>query len=186
MDEFSKAKIDEPFQRQLYENDGREQLIAFLRSQLARPDGKVLDTERRFKIEIGEARIKGRLDRVDRAAGGETIIVDYKTGRAKTQEDADDSLQLSVYALAAHKLGYAPSSLVFINLQNGTAIESRRTAEQLRDAEDRVAAIAAKIAAGEFEPKPGAGCVRCSYHSICPVHEEPLPRPAAERVTSVN
>ena len=186
MDEFSKAKIDERFQRQLYEKDGREQLIAFLRSQHAQPKGTVVDTERRFRIEIGDARIKGRLDRVDRAANGEITIVDYKTGKAKTQEDADDSLQLSVYALAAHKLGFAASSLVLINLQNGTGIESRRTPDELRQAEARVSAIAAKIAAGQFEPKPGGGCVRCSYHSICPLHEEPLPRPAAERVANVN
>ena len=33
------------------------------------------------------------------------MIVDYKTGKPKTQEDADDSLQLSIYALAARDKG---------------------------------------------------------------------------------
>ncbi len=186
LDEFAKAKIDEPLQRELYTKEGREQLIAFIRSQLACPPIQVLETERRFKIEIGGARVGGRLDRLDCLGDGKVAVVDYKTGKEKTQEDADESVQLSIYALAAKEMGYTPSSLVFINLRNGTAIESRRTPEQLREAESCVSSIAARIAAGEFEPKTGAGCAWCSYHSICPEHEEPLPRPAAELAAQMN
>ena len=186
LDEFGKAKIDEPLQRELYVKDGREQLLAFLRSQFAHPVGKVVETERRFAIEIGAAQVRGRLDRLDSRGDGEVAVFDYKTGRAKTQEEADDSLQLSIYALGVKDLGYTASSLVFINLQNGTAVESQRSPEQLREAEDLVATIAAKISAGEFEPKPGAGCARCAYHTICPAHEEPLPRPFVQRAAPVN
>jgi RecB family exonuclease len=107
-------------------------------------------------------------------------VIDYKTGRAKTQDDADESLQLSIYALAARELGHASTSLAFINLQNGLAVTSQRSPEQLRDAETNVSAIATRIAAGEFEPKPNAGCPRCPYNSICPEQEAPLPRPSAE------
>lgn len=187
LEEFAKAAIDEPLQRKLYARDGREQLAAFLRSQLARPACPVLDTERRFKVEIGGAQVSGRLDRLDRVGtNGEVAIVDFKTGRPKTQEDADDSLQLSIYALAARSLDYTASSLVFINLQNGTAIESKRTPGQLRQAEAKVSDIAAKIAAGEFEAKRGPGCMRCCYHSICPAQEEPLPQRAASNAPPKN
>ena len=120
LDELSKAKIDEPLQRALYEKDGRDQLTALLRSELGRSRGEILETERRFKVEIGGAQVSGRFDRLDRVDGGEVEIVDYKTGKPKTQEDAEDSLQLSIYALAARSLGYTPSALVFINLQNGS------------------------------------------------------------------
>ena len=99
--------------------------------------------------------MKGRLDRLDRLPNGDIAIVDYKTGKAKTQEDADDSLQLSIYALAAKGLGHTPSSLVFINLTNGTAVESRRSEDQLRAARSKIAEIAGKISAGEFDPNPG-------------------------------
>jgi putative RecB family exonuclease len=178
LDEFGKAKIDDDVQRELYTKQGREQLTRFLRSSLANPANPVLETERRFKVEIGGVRVKGRFDRIDRLANGEIAIVDFKTGRAKTQDDADDSLQLSVYALAAAKdLGFTASSLVFINLENGTAIESRRTPKELLDAEGEVRTIAAKIAAGDFEPRPSGACAWCSYQSICPKKEAPLPRP---------
>ncbi len=187
LDEFAKAAIDEPLQRELYTRHGREQVAAFLRSELARPAGQVLDTERRFKVEIGGAQVRGRLDRLDRiGSNGEVAIVDFKTGKPKTQEDADDSLQLSIYALAARNMGYTASSLIFINLQNGTAIESTRTVEQLRRAEGTVSEIGAKIAAGEFEAKPGPGCMRCCYHSVCPAQEDPLPRLAASSATPGN
>ena len=182
LDEFAKASIPEPLQREMYEKNGREQLASFLRSELAQPAGKILYTEKRFVIEIGGARVRGRLDRMDDLGGSETAVIDYKTGRPKTQDDADDSLQLSIYALAAHSLGHHPSRLVFLNLENGAAIESQRSAKELQEAERRVEEIAAKIAAGEFDPKPNNGCARCSYHCICPAQEEPLPRPAAERV----
>ena len=179
LDEFAKASIGEPFQREMYERNGRQQLAAFLRSDLAAPAGKILQTEKRFAIEIGGVRVHGRLDRIDSLGGHDVFVADYKTGRPKTQDDADESLQLSIYALAARGLGHNPSSLGFINLENGTAVESQRSAKQLQEAELRVQENAAKIAAGEFEPKPNSGCVsRCSYHSICPAHEVPLPRPA--------
>ncbi len=111
------------------------------------------------------------MDRLDRIGGNEVVIVDYKTGKPKTQEDADDSLQLSIYALAARHMGLTAASLVFINLENCTAVESSRTADQLKQTENKVVEVAAKIAAGEFDPKPGARCNGCSYHSICPAHE---------------
>ena len=185
LDEFSKANISEPLQREMYERYGREQLASLLRSELARPAGKILHTEKRFVIEIGGARVHGRLDRLDDLGGGEVAIIDYKTGKPKTQEDADDSLQLSIYALAAQSMGHKPSGLVFLNLQNGAAVESQRSLKQLRDAQTLVQEIAAKIVAGEFEPKPSQGCARCSYNSICPEQEEPLARPAKHAV-SVN
>lgn len=187
LDEFGKARIDDEVQRDLYTRQGREQLTGFLRSALAHPANQVLETERRFKVEIGGARVKGRFDRIDKIAGGEFAVIDFKTGKARTQDDADDSLQLSVYALAAQKeLGSAASSLVFINLENGTAIESRRTPKQLLAAEEEVRTIAARIAAGEFDPRPSGACAWCSYQSICPEHEEPLPRPAAKPAAKVN
>ncbi len=186
LDEFSKANIPEPLQRELYEGYGREQLAAVVRTQFAHPVGEILDSEQRFKIDVEGAKVKGRLDRLDRLPNGEVAIVDYKTGKAKTQEDADDSLQLSIYALAAKSLGHTPSSLVFINLTNGTAVESRRSEDDLRAAQSKITEIAGKIAAGEFDANPGSRCFWCAYSSICPEQEEPLPQPPMERAVGVH
>jgi DNA helicase II / ATP-dependent DNA helicase PcrA len=186
LDEFTKSSIAEPLQRDMYEQAGRDQLRAFLHSELAQPAGKILHTEKRFSVEIGGARVHGRLDRLDSLGGNNVAVVDYKTGEPKTQDDADESLQLSIYAIAAQSMGHIPASLVLINTRNGAAIESHRTAQQLREAEARVGAVAASIAAGEFDPNPKGPCYRCAYQSICPAHEEPLPRPATARAVSIH
>jgi len=186
MDEFGKAKIEEDLQRGLFEDKARAELTRLLDSNLARPPGKILDTERRFKVQIGKANVTGRMDRLDALTEGEVSIVDYKTGNPKSQDDADKSLQLSVYALAAQRIGMRPGPLVFINLENGTAVESRRTTEDLVKAENKVSEVAGKIAAGEFDPRPGFWCRTCSYHSICPAQEVAVPSPLSPTAPTVN
>ena len=178
-DEFGKAKIEEDAQRELYEKDGCEQLRQFLRSDLARPAGEILNNERFFRANIGGTLVKGRMDRLERIDGDRVSIVDYKTGKPKTQEDADDSLQLSIYALAAKSMGFVADSLVIVNLANCSAIESRRSEKQLDAEEARVGEAAANIAAGNFDPKPGRHCRFCSYRNLCPATELIVVQPAA-------
>jgi DNA helicase-2/ATP-dependent DNA helicase PcrA len=186
LDEFAKTKIEEEIQRELYEKEGREQLTRFLRSELARPRGEILHTERNFSFVIGGTNVRAKMDRLDQTPSGEVVIVDYKTGRPKTQEDADKSLQLSIYALAARDKRLTASSLVFINLENCTAVQSARSSDDLLKTEQKVVEVAGKIAAGEFEPKPGFGCNSCSYHSICPEHEVVAFLPAEQLAGKTN
>jgi DNA helicase-2/ATP-dependent DNA helicase PcrA len=184
-DEFGKAKIEEDAQRELYEKDGREQLRQFLRSDLARPSGEILNNERFFRADIGGTLVKGRMDRLERINGDLVSIVDYKTGKPKTQDDADESLQLSIYALAANSMGFVADSLVIVNLVNCSAIESRRSEKQLAAERARVSDAAANIAAGNFEPNPDRHCRFCSYRSLCPATELRLVQPV-ERAAGVN
>ena len=52
---------------------------------------------------------------MDELADGRVVITDYKTGKPQSQEDADESLQLSIYAIAAQeKWGYRADHLVFL------------------------------------------------------------------------
>jgi DNA helicase II / ATP-dependent DNA helicase PcrA len=184
-DEFGKAKIDEDAQRDLYERDGCEQLRQFLRSDLAQPSGEILNNERFFRASIGGTIVKGRMDRLERIDGDRVSIVDYKTGKPKTQDDADGSLQLSIYALAAESMGFVADSLVIVNLANCSAIESRRSEKQLAAERARVSNAAANIAAGNFEPNSDRHCRFCSYRSLCPATELILVQPV-KRTADVN
>jgi ATP-dependent DNA helicase UvrD/PcrA len=165
--------IADRFQHDLYERQGIAQLQEFL----AGPnESEVLHTEEHFDVKIGPTKLVGRIDRIDRASDGAVIITDYKTGKPKSQEDADDSLQLSLYALAAQeKWGYNTERLIFHNLEGNTLIATLRSEMQLQEARLKVAEIAAKIAAGEFQPKPGFQCNSCAYRMLCPKTEKRIP-----------
>ncbi len=99
--DLASAKIQEPYQHELYENQGLQQLRDFLTVARSIPASQVLHTEQSFEIKVGDTTVVGRIDRIDQLSDGTVAIIDYKTGKARDQESADESLQLSLYAIAA-------------------------------------------------------------------------------------
>jgi len=182
--DFGQAMIEDQYQRQLYEQQGIQQLQDFLDLARRGKQPRVLHTEEHFEIKVGEATVAGRIDRIDDLGDGQVAIVDYKTGKPRAQEDADDSLQLSIYAIAAReKWGYDAERLVFYNLEENSAIATRRDRLQLEGARLKVEDVAAKIAAGDFSPKAGFHCRFCTYRNLCPATEKPLhTAPRTQRV----
>jgi DNA helicase-2/ATP-dependent DNA helicase PcrA len=174
--DLAEAKILEPYQHELYEQQGMAQLRDFLvAARVARPE--VLHTEQSFEIRVGETVVAGRIDRIDQRPDGSVAIVDYKTGKARDQEDADESLQLSLYAIAAReKWGYTVGALIFYNLEENVPVITTRSDGQLLAARNRVAAAAQGIAAGVFKAKTGMHCNFCAYRSLCPEKERRIPR----------
>jgi len=173
-DEFAKAVIPDAYQRELYEQQGERQLQDFI-AAAERNLPAVLHTEQEFAIELAGSKIRGRIDRIDRLDDGTVRIVDYKTGKAKTQDDADESLQLSIYALAAEqKWGYHASALALQNLQDGSMPITRRNELELRKVSDRVEKVASEITEGRFDPKPGRHCSWCGFRNLCPATEKNL------------
>jgi DNA helicase-2/ATP-dependent DNA helicase PcrA len=170
------ARIQDPYQHDLYETQGIAQLKEFLAASQKNPMPQVLHTEEFFEVKLGETTVVGRIDRVDRLPSGEIAITDYKTGKPQSQEEADESLQLSIYALATReKWGYRADHLIFHNLEENSFVVTRRSEAQLQDARLKVEEIAAKIAAGDFEPKTGFHCGFCAYRTLCPATERRLP-----------
>ena len=107
-------------------------------------------------------------------------VVDYKTGKAKDQEDADESLQLSLYAIAAReKWGYEVGALIFHNLEENVPVITTRTEAQLLTARGRVESAAQGIADGVFEAKTGMHCNFCAYRTLCPEKEKRIPQKPA-------
>jgi len=173
--DLAAAGIADRYQHDLYEQQGIEQLQEFLAGATqSRPD--VLHTEEQFSVQVGPTTLVGRIDRIDRVAGDQVAIIDYKTGKPKSQEDADESLQLSLYALAVReKWGHAVDRLMFHNLEGNTAITTQRSEVELEEAKLRVEEVAEKIAAGEFKAKVGNHCFSCAYRGLCPYTEKRVP-----------
>lgn len=175
--DLADARIQELYQQELYQEQGIVQLREFLAAARAIPATLVLHTEESFEIRIGETVVVGRIDRIDRRPDGSVAIVDYKTGKGRDQEDADQSLQLSLYAIAAHeKWGYHVGALMFHNMEENVSIVTTRSESDLVAARNRVEAAAQGISAGIFDPNPGIHCNFCSYRSLCPEKEKRIPR----------
>jgi len=171
------AKLQEAYQHELYEKQGIAQLKDFLAAARRAPAAEVLRTEESFDIQIGDTVVSGRIDRIDRLADGSVVVVDYKTGRARDQEDADESLQLSLYAIAAkEKWGYEVSALAFHNLEGNVSVTTRRSAADLLETHLRVQKAAEAIGRGVFEAKLGIHCNFCGYRSVCPEREKHVSR----------
>jgi len=183
--DLADSKIQDEYQHDLYLKQGLAQLREFLQSARAHPSPDVLHTEEWFDVQMEGTKVAGRIDRMDRAADGTVTIVDYKTGKARPQEDADDSLQLSIYSIAAReKWGYRVGDVLFHNLEGNVQVVSKRTDFQLEQARERVHSVAEHVAAGNFAPKLGFHCTFCGFRGLCPAREKQLPRLARDAATT--
>src|SRR5258708_37350604 len=116
-----------------------EQLRQFFEVARSGPPPDLIETEHRLDLQVGSSKLTGRVDRMDRTGPDPVAMVDYKTGKPCSQEDADESLQLSLYALAAREtMGKRADRLVLYNLENNTAMCTTRTDAALVEVKLRV------------------------------------------------
>ncbi len=170
---LAEAGIADRYQYELYLRQGREQLMQFFESARSAPRLEVLHTEQKFEVRIAGTRLTGRVDRIDRVSSDGVAIVDYKTGKPKSQEEADESLQLSLYALAAKEAWKLHADrLIFHNLEDNSVMITTRDHAALEEAKNRVQAAADEIAARRFPAKPGYHCSFCPYRNLCPATEK--------------
>lgn len=184
---FAESRIADRYQYELYLRQGIEQLRHFLECARSTEAPDVIETEQRFELVVGATKLAGRVDRIDRTGTDTVCVVDYKTGKPKSQEEADESLQLSLYALAAEEaFGKRADRLIFFNLENNTAILTTRTDAQLEEARLRVLKAAHCIEQGQFAPKEGYQCRLCPYRNLCPATETAIHIPEKKSARGVN
>jgi len=166
--------FEDAYQEQAYKKAGLEQLRAFVERHNALPaPGDEISMEEDFACEVGDVTLEGRIDLVRPLQGDGAELIDYKTGRPRSQKDADESLQLSVYALAAREfLQLNPERLTFYNLTSNEPVSSARTLQDLEKLKQEIRAVAERIRQKLFPAQPGFACRYCDYPLICPAHEK--------------
>ena len=115
--------------------------------------------------------VSGSIDRIDRLPSGGIEVIDYKTGRVSSQKGVDESLQLSIYALACRDaLGLGtPERVTLYFTESATRLSTTRTDEQLDAARDDILARTARIRSGDFAATPSQNACRwCDYAAMCP------------------
>jgi len=171
--EWKSAGFPDLYQEEEYRKAGREQLEAFYRGFTAqRPD--VLFQEKPFTFELDrDLVVSGRIDQVNRLDGRRVEIVDYKTGKVRSADQAANDMQLSIYALASREVfDLEPERVVFHYLMSGETVAGARDQKALELAKQKIALIADQIRAGEFPAKPGRNCGYCDFKPLCPAHEQ--------------
>jgi len=129
--------------------------------------------ERPFTLKVEKHRVKGRVDRVDITETGGYELIDYKTGRTRTQRDVDRDLQLSVYSLGAIEAwDIKPEKASYYFLIENKRLSISHRDEQLEEAREKTLELAEGILAENFEPKPDyQNCRYCDYQILCGVGE---------------
>jgi putative RecB family exonuclease len=132
--------------------------------------------------------LRGYIDRLDVAPGGDIRIVDYKTGNAPREEfEARALFQMRFYALVLWRSqGSVPKLLQLMYLGSGEIVRYAPDEADLRATERKVNALWRAIErardAGDWRPRPSRLCDWCAHKAICPAFggtPPPLPEPAA-------
>jgi superfamily I DNA/RNA helicase/RecB family exonuclease len=161
-----------------YWRDGMAMLELWHRGE-AEAARRALRFEVAFEMEVAGHLVRGRIDRVDAADDGITLI-DYKTARTPaTEEEARRSLQLAIYYLAATRDPELAALGVPVEMQLVYPAQARggRFARVIqRPAPDHASVVERRLvpllegaAAEEFDPNPHADCRFCTFKTICPM-----------------
>jgi DNA helicase II / ATP-dependent DNA helicase PcrA len=129
--------------------------------------------ERAFQFRMGPHLLRGRVDRVDRLPDGGYELIDYKTGRPKTQAQLREDVQLSLYAVGAREswqLQAAQQAYYYVLDDEKVPVE--RSDEDRDWITETVLSVADGILGQGFEPTPSyAACSMCDYRIACPAAE---------------
>ena len=170
--EWRQGGFQDSYQEGAYKKAGLDQLRGFCDKHRDQ-EIDLLALEQRFSLDLGDIILEGRIDQINSLKGGAVELVDYKTGTPQDQKKAEQSLQLSLYALAArHELKLHPERLTFYNLTSNESVSAIRTDKDLEKAQETLREVAEEIRMRSFDPKPGYACKFCDYHAICPAQEK--------------
>ena len=161
----------------------------------ADPANEQAEAAKAAEVELSDGRhvrLRGLIDRVDRRSDGVPVVIDYKTGRAKSakafEQDpvrAGKSLQLGVYAEAVQQhygVSEAEAHYWFISDKGefktvGYPWTSGRRARFI----DALDTIVEGIERGDFPPNPGdleyhrgtfENCGYCAFDRVCAVDRD--------------
>jgi putative RecB family exonuclease len=131
--------------------------------------------ELRVQAVLGSGlRLRGYIDRLDVAAGGEVRIVDYKTGTAPRADfEARAMFQMRFYALVLWRAeGTVPRLLQLIYLGNGEIMRYAPDEADLIATERKIEALWRAIEratqTGDWRPRPSKLCDWCAHQALCP------------------
>ncbi len=134
-----------------------------------------------FEFEIGRAKVRGSVDRLEVDSDGKYYVVDFKTGKAITKKEAAENLQLACYQLAVVLNAFekkfeqpevSGSHLVFLGHDTKEVATRERAPIDVESVTNNLVEIATAMSAPHFYAKKNDFCGYCPVKSSCPLHLE--------------
>lgn len=135
-------------------------------------------------------RLRGFIDRIDRAPNGALRVVDYKTGRAPSPRFQEDALfQMRFYALLLQLTDRLPARTQLLYLKSGQVLTFDPEAGDIERFRREIGrlwdAIEADARRGSFAPRKNPLCNWCGVRTACPLFggtTPPLPQEGIEKL----
>lgn len=158
-----------PEEEARYRALGRDLLLRYY-DRLAEEKPTPVAVEEHLEAKWDGIPVHGYIDRIDRTPGGGLEIVDYKTSRELSHEDARDSDQLTLYQVLVERNYSEPvQGLTLYHLRSLKPLRAPpRAAPALSVLHDRMGTVSDGIRSEAFEPTPGRHCARCDFRDRCP------------------
>jgi superfamily I DNA/RNA helicase/RecB family exonuclease len=145
--------------------------------------------EEDFDVTVGDARLRGRVDRLEVDAAGRPVVVDLKTGTSKpTDAELATHPQLGAYQLAIRRGGFAdvtpgtePGGARLVQIGGTTVKPADQRQAPLGEQDDPawidelVAYVARAMRGSTFRAVANRTCARCDVRSACPLRDEGRP-----------
>ncbi|HEV2885674.1 MAG TPA: PD-(D/E)XK nuclease family protein, partial [Jatrophihabitans sp.] len=139
--------------------------------------------EEPFTVQVGDAVLSGKVDRLERDRDGRLVVIDLKTSKTKpTKEDVAVHPQLALYQLAVAEGAFTdgepaePGGAQLV--QVGAPTPGAQVQPPLAESADpgwvaaELARIAAVLRGNTVTAQPGKGCSRCLVRSCCPAQDD--------------
>lgn len=163
-------------EEQNYQKEGVEIVTAYHSAAQHRIEAQVVTiaTEKTITCDLGNFKLSGRIDRLDKHPDGSLEIIDYKSGRTEvTPEYVSQSLAMSCYQLILSKLHpQTPISATIYALRSGTSATYSLAGEALRQFEQDIMVLGEEILVRdltELEPTRIAACDDCDFLKRCQI-----------------
>ena len=126
-----------------------------------------------FDLEVGGARVAGRIDAIYEGERGAWEIVDFKSGRPS--DDPARRVQLEAYAVAATEAGFAgarpPQSIrvtfAYLGTDDLVEVGEDVDAAWLDEARRHLADLITAATAGTYPATPSPSCRHCDFSQFC-------------------
>jgi putative RecB family exonuclease len=135
-----------------------------------------IGVELTLDAKVGALRLRGIIDRLDRTADGELVVIDYKTGRAPGPSFEQSKLAgVHIYALLCEQvLGQRPVQVKLLHLKEPMTITTEPSEQSTRGQRTKSLAIWSAIErachAEDFRPQTSRLCNFCRFQPFCPAY----------------